>query len=119
MGQLPLERVAFGTPLKEDPVNWNWGEVRSKTVRSGIEWEFVEASCQYHNGLAERRVTVLKRTLDHLLANTLIQNKPTLGYADLQLLLGQKSNQPSNYDEEGELCNLEFLKEYLRNLLEA
>ena len=79
-------------------------------------------------------------TLDHLLTNTLIQDKPTLGYADLQvllqqaanimndrpvglheltedelipltvnqLLLGRNSNQPSIYDEEGELCNLEL-----------
>ena len=141
--------VAFST--KEDPANWDWDEVRSKTVGSDTEWEFVKARCQYRNGLAERRVMVLKRMLDHLLANALVQNKPTLGYTDLQvllqqaanitndrpvglhelmedelvpltvnqMLLGRNSNQPSNYDEEGELHNLEFLKEYLRNLLEA
>ena len=137
--------------VKEDPASWNWDEVKSKTVASGTEWEIVEVGCQYCNALAERRVTVLKRTLDYILANTLVQNKPTLGYADLQvllqqaanitndrpvglheltedelipltvnqLLLGRNSNQPSNYDKEGELHNLEFLKEYLRNLLEA
>ena len=59
---------------------------------SGTEWEFVEAGCQYHNGLAERRVTLLKRMLDHLLANTFVLDKPTLNYADLQVLLQQATN---------------------------
>ena len=86
--------VAF--TQKEDPANWGWDKVKSKMVGSGTEWEFVGAGCQYRNGLAERRVMVLKRMLEHLLANTMLdaggQKKPTLGYAELQVLLQQAAN---------------------------
>ena len=77
---------------KEDPANWGWEVVRNKTLRSGTEYEFVEAGCQYCNGLAERRVMVLKRTLDHLLTNTLVLDNPTLNYAELQVLMQLAAN---------------------------
>ena len=35
---------------------------------------------------------MLKKNLDHLLANTIISEKPTLSYADLQALLSQAAN---------------------------
>ena len=46
-------------------------------------WKFVPPGAQFRNGLAERRVTALKHTLEHLMANTLITGKPTLYYAEL------------------------------------
>ena len=35
---------------------------------------------------------MLKNTLDHLLANTIITEKPTLNYAELQALLSRAAN---------------------------
>ena len=47
---------------------------------------------QFRNGLAERRVASLKSTLNHLLANTIVSEKPTLHYAELQTLLSRAAN---------------------------
>ena len=47
---------------------------------------------QFRNRLAERWVAVLKHSLHHLLANTIIGGKPTLNYAELSTLLSRAAN---------------------------
>ena len=66
--------------------------MEQKTAQDGTTWEFVPAGCQYRNGLAERRVAVVKQTLKHVLGSTIIANKPVLGYAELQVVLTQVAN---------------------------
>ena len=69
--------VAFAD--HEAPENWGWSEVEQKTAQDGTSWEFVPAGCQYRNGLAERRVAVVKQTLKHVLGSTIIANKHSFG----------------------------------------
>ena len=61
-----------------------------------IEWRFVPPGAQFQNGLAERRVAVLKDLLHHLLANMIIGGKPTLNYAELNTLLSRAVNIVNN-----------------------
>ena len=77
---------------KEAPGNWNWDEVHAVGARCGTEWRFVPPGAQFQNGLAERRVAVLKDSLHHLLAKTIIGGKPTLNYAKLSVLLSRAAN---------------------------
>ena len=77
---------------KEDPANWDWDRISEEGTRAGVEWKFVPAGCQFRNGQSERMIQVVKRTLDHLLANTIIGEKPTLDYAELQVILAEVAN---------------------------
>ena len=90
--QLKSAKNTVAFPDAQAPKNWNWGDVETAGARSGTSWRFVPPGAQFRNRLAERRVAVLKNTLDHLLANTIITEKPTLNYAELQALLSRAAN---------------------------
>ena len=77
---------------KESPDAWNWDEMKQAGARAGTSWEFVPAGCQFRNGLAEARVRAIKHTISHMLASTLIGEKPTLNYAELGTLLAKAAN---------------------------
>merc|ERR1712120_68975 len=79
-------------PEAQDPKHWNWDEVETAGARVGTSWKFVPPGAQFRNGLAERRVAALKSTLNHLLANTIVSEKPTLHYAELQTVLSRAAN---------------------------
>ena len=79
--QLKSVKNTVAYPEAQDPKKWNWDEVEAAGARGGTSWIFVPPGAQLRNGLAERRVAALKSTLDHLLANTIIVEKPTLHYA--------------------------------------
>ena len=85
--QLKSVKNTVAYPEAQDPKHWNWDEVEAAGARGGTSWRFVPPGAQFRNGLAERRVAALKSTLNHLLANTIIREKPTLHYAELQALL--------------------------------
>ena len=80
--QLRSAKNTVAYPDAEAPKNWDWEGVENAGTRCGTSWKFVPPGAQFRNGLAERRVAALKHTLDHLLANTLITEKPTLNYAE-------------------------------------
>ena len=82
--------VAF--PEKEAPDKWGWDEIGAVSARSGTEWRFVPAASQFRNGLAERRVAAMKSTLEHILASSLINHKPTLDYVQMSTLLYRVCN---------------------------
>ena len=90
--QLRSAKNSVAYPEVQAPQNWDWRKVESTGARSGTVWRFVPPGAQFRNGLAERRVAVLKNTMDHLLANTIISEKPTLSYAELQTLLSRAAN---------------------------
>ena len=82
--------VAFSD--KESPTAWGWDEVKAEGARKGTDWRWVPAGSQFRNGLAERRVAILKRTLDHLLSSSMICGKPTLNYVELSSMLSRVCN---------------------------
>ena len=90
--QLKSVKNTVAYPEAQDPKHRNWDEVETAGARGGTSWRFVPPGAQFRNGLAERRVAVLKSTLNHLLANTIITEKPTLHYAELQSLLSRAAN---------------------------
>merc|ERR1711888_73542 len=90
--QLKSVKNTVAYPEAQDPKNWNWDEVEAEGARVGTSWRFVPPGAQFRNGLAERRVAALKSTLNHLLANTIVTEKPTLHYAELQALLSRAAN---------------------------
>ena len=85
--QLRSAKNIVACPDAQAPKNWDWEGVETAGARSGTSWRFVPPGAQFRNGLPKRRVASLKHTLDHLLANTIITEKPTLSYAELQSLL--------------------------------
>ena len=87
--QLRSAKNTVAYPDAEAPKNWDWEGVESAGTRCGTTWRFVPPGAQFRNGLAERRVAALKHTLEHLLANTIFSEKPTLNYAELQSLLSR------------------------------
>ena len=50
------------------------------------------SGCQFRNGLAESRVRILKQTLLHVMHGTLIHDKPTASYAEVQTFLSRAAN---------------------------
>lgn len=82
--------VAFSEA--EAPRNWDWDEVERLGAVGGTEWRWVPAGSQFRNGLSERRVAVIKDTLHHMLANTMIGDKPTLDYAEACTLFARIAN---------------------------
>ena len=55
-----------------------------------LEWEQNGALCLL--GLSSGRVAAMKHTMEHLLANTLINDKPTINYAELCTLLSRAAS---------------------------
>ena len=49
-------------------------------------------NCQYRNGLAESRVKALKSSLSHMMTSTIICDKPTLFYTELQVILARAAS---------------------------
>ena len=52
----------------------------------------MEAGCQWRNGLAEVRVKATKKTLRQMLTTSVVRGRPTLTYAELQVLLAKVAN---------------------------
>ena len=90
--QLNHNKNIVAITAKEDPGNWDWNRISQESLESGTQWIFVQAGCQYQNGQAKRMVQVTKKTLAHVLANTLIAEKPTVNYAELQTILAEVAN---------------------------
>ena len=90
--QLKSVKNTVAYPEAQDPKHWDWDEVEATGARGGTDWRFVPPGAQFRNGLAERRVAALKSTLNHLLANTIMEEKPTLHYAELQTLLSRAAS---------------------------
>ena len=61
--QLTPSSNAAAFTNKENPESWNWKELEEAGAKSGTEWEFVPAGCQFRNGLAEARVKVSKQMM--------------------------------------------------------
>ena len=90
--QLTSSKNLIAISAKEDPTNWDWTRISQESLESGTQWKFVPAGCQYRNGQAERMVHMTKRMLAHMLANTMIADKQTLNYAELQTILTKVAN---------------------------
>ena len=82
--------VAFSE--KESPDKWDWEGIGAVGARDGTEWRWVPAGAQFRNGLSERRVAMMKSTIDNVLANSLINHKPTLDYTEMSTLLYRVCN---------------------------
>ena len=67
---------------KTDLDNLDWNNIEEVTAKSGTRWQFVEPGCQWRNGLVERQVGCLKKTL----FNTL-EASQCLTIAELDTLL--------------------------------
>ena len=90
--QLTSSSNAAAFTNKENPESWNWKELEEAGAKAGTEWKFVEAGCQFRNGLAEARIKATKQTLEHMLTTAVNGGKPTLSYAELQTLLTKIAN---------------------------
>ena len=57
------------------------------TTKSGTSWQFVEAGCQWRNGLVERQVQSLKKTLTKS-----VEFSSNLNFAELDSLFSSVAN---------------------------
>jgi len=128
---------------RQDLDDINWTRIRDLTARSGTEWKFVEAGCQWRNGLVERQVASLKKTLRNSLepaqhlnfaeldslfssAAYLVNQRPlsveTFGQDDLRcitpndLLLGRNKVPVKCGDVYGENDNIPLRLQFLEDL---
>ena len=76
----------------EDPSKWQRESIKFTAARQNTEWKFVPSGCQFRNGLVESRVRILKQTLLHVMHGTLIHDKPTASYAEVQTFLSRAAN---------------------------
>ena len=74
---------------KDSPAGYDWEQLKAQGDKEGVEWTFVEAGCQFRNGLVERRVASTKAALNLMLSTTIVANKPTLHYAQLCTILAR------------------------------
>ena len=61
--------------------------ITSRAARSGTRWVFVEAGCQWQNGLVERQVGVLKRSM-----MSVLETQKDLSYTELETLFSSTAN---------------------------
>ena len=102
---------------KESPDTWNWGEVAAQSTRKKTVWKFVPPGAQWRNGLAERRVALLKKTLDHVLCTSLLGQKPDMNYAQFQALLAHIANIVNDRPVNLQLINEDELAPLTVNML--
>ena len=50
-----------------DTTGWEWNRIIDSAAKSGTRWVFVESGCQWRNGLVERQVALLKKTMSAVL----------------------------------------------------
>ena len=67
--------------------SWDWSAITERAAKSGTKWTFVEAGSQWRNGLVERQVGVLKKSL----ASVLDQHSD-LTYPELEALFDSAAN---------------------------
>ena len=77
--------VNVGTATNLD--NLDWTKIVEATTKSGTTWKFVEAGCQWRNGLCERQIGSLKKTLE-----TTLENSPNLNIIELDTLFSSAAN---------------------------
>ena len=70
-----------------DVGNWDWSRIVDATAKSGTNWKFVEAGCQWRNGLVERQVAAVKKSMSHILAT-----HQDLNYVELDTLSASIAN---------------------------
>ena len=66
LGSQIVKAATYAT-AQESPVNWNWSKVEEVEGRLGTEFRFCPAATAWRNGVAEQRVSGLKRGLDMLM----------------------------------------------------
>ena len=69
------------TTEESDLNKLDWSNILDLTARAGTTWKFVEAGCQWRNGLVERQVAALKRTL-----KVTLDMSPNLNIAEINTL---------------------------------
>jgi hypothetical protein len=79
--------VKAGRLLNAEPGDWDWSKIVDVTAKSGTRWVFVQSGCQWRNGLVERQVALIKKTLSFVL-NT----NHTLNFAELDTLFSSAAN---------------------------
>ena len=62
-----------------DPSSLNWDKIVESEARNGTRWKIVAAGCQWHNGITETPVKLMKSTL--VLTNG---SQSNLTYAELE-----------------------------------
>ena len=72
---------------KEEKPAWDWRKIERETLKSGTKWVFVAAGCHWRNGLVERQIQSLKRSLDHVLSAN-----ACLNFAELDTLFSSVAN---------------------------
>ena len=70
-----------------EPKAWDWEDISRKGAKSGTKWVFVEAGSQWRNGLVERQVGVLKRSM-----MSVLQARKDLSYPELETLFASVAN---------------------------
>ena len=78
--------------VKDNPKSWYWNEIRESSFTARMWLEFVRSGCKYHNRMAERHVAIVKKMLANMLSKTVLIDKPTLNYAELQTVLSKDAN---------------------------
>ena len=82
--------VKAGKILNVEKGDWDeldWKRILEATAKSGVRWCFVEAGCQWRNGLVERQVASLKHTLKNVLDLSV-----NLNFAELDMVFSQAAN---------------------------
>ncbi|MCP3680154.1 MAG: hypothetical protein GY782_07870, partial [Gammaproteobacteria bacterium] len=67
--------------------SWDWSAISERAAKSGTKWIFVEAGSQWRNGLVERQVGVLKKSMASVL-----DTHSDLTYPELEALFDSAAN---------------------------
>ena len=70
-----------------DTSGWEWPRIVDSAAKSGTKWVFVESGCQWRNGLVERQVALLKKTM-----SSVLQTHNNLNYAEIDTLFASAAN---------------------------
>ena len=79
--------VKAGSLLTNDLGTWDWNMVSERAAKSGIKWLFVEPGCQWRNGIVERQVGILKRSM-----MSVLDVQKDLTYPELETLFASAAN---------------------------
>ena len=84
----------------------DWKKIEEMTAKSGATWTFVEAGCQWRNGLVERQVKTLKTTLKNVLdfgQNLNIMELDTL-FSSAAYIVNQRPLAVEQFNQESIRC---------------